>query len=161
LERFGIALPVARPTQGFGGGGDDAVRIEDILMSASKPRRRTSKPTSNANASQRAGVAKTAAKSRGAGNKTVAVKTPATRSSTKQASVLSLLQTPAGATITSMMQVTGWQAHSVRGFLAGVVRKKLKLNLVSEEDEKGRVYRIKDVRLRSGTKVDGTARLEA
>ena len=36
------------------------------------------------------------------------------------------------------------QQHSVRGFLAGVVRKKLGLNLVSEQTDKGRVYRIKD-----------------
>jgi hypothetical protein len=43
-----------------------------------------------------------------------------------------------------MMTVTDWQQHSVRGFLAGVVRKKLGLNLVSEQSDKGRVYRIKD-----------------
>ena len=40
------------------------------------------------------------------------------------------------------MAVTGWQQHSVRGFLAGIVRKKLGLNLVSEPGESGRVYRI-------------------
>jgi hypothetical protein len=38
----------------------------------------------------------------------------------------------------------GWQQHSVRGFLAGVIRKKLGLNLVSEPREGGRVYRIVD-----------------
>jgi hypothetical protein len=38
---------------------------------------------------------------------------------------------------------TEWQQHSVRGFLAGVVRKKLRLNLISEQTDKGRVYRIK------------------
>ena len=43
-----------------------------------------------------------------------------------------------------MMTATDWQQHSVRGFLAGVVRKKLGLNLISELSDKGRVYRIKD-----------------
>ena len=43
-----------------------------------------------------------------------------------------------------MMAATEWQQHSVRGFLAGVIRKKLRLNLVSEENDDGRVYRIKD-----------------
>lgn len=42
-----------------------------------------------------------------------------------------------------MMNATGWQQHSVRGFLAGVVRKKLRLNLTSEKlDDGRRVYRI-------------------
>ena len=44
------------------------------------------------------------------------------------------------------MTATDWQQHSVRGFLAGVIRKKLGLNLVSEQNDKGRVYRIKDVK---------------
>jgi Protein of unknown function (DUF3489) len=55
-----------------------------------------------------------------------------------------MLRTPAGATVERIMSATNWQQHSVRGFLAGVVRKKLGLNLVSEPTEKGRVYRIKD-----------------
>jgi hypothetical protein len=41
-----------------------------------------------------------------------------------------------------MMKATGWQQHSVRGFLAGVVRKKLKLNLNSKKIDGTRVYRI-------------------
>jgi hypothetical protein len=55
-----------------------------------------------------------------------------------------MLRAPAGTTIAAMMAATEWQQHSVRGFLAGVVRKKLGLNLVSEQTDKGRVYRIKD-----------------
>lgn len=50
------------------------------------------------------------------------------RSNTKQARVIAMLRAPAGATIDAMVQATGWQQHSVRGFLAGIVRKKLGLN---------------------------------
>jgi hypothetical protein len=63
---------------------------------------------------------------------------------TKNARIIAMLRTPAGATIAAIMTATNWQQHSVRGFLAGVVRKKLGLNLVSEQTDKGRVYRIKD-----------------
>ena len=63
---------------------------------------------------------------------------------TKQAAIIAMLRTPAGATIASLVTATDWQQHSVRGFLAGVVRKKLGLNLISEQTDKGRVYRIKD-----------------
>jgi hypothetical protein len=65
-------------------------------------------------------------------------------SDTKHARIIAMLGAPAGATIAAIMTVTDWQQHSVRGFLAGVVRKKLGLNLVSELTDKGRVYRIKD-----------------
>jgi len=73
----------------------------------------------------------------------------AARSDTKHARIIAMLRTPAGATIAAIMTVTEWQQHSVRGFLAGVVRKKLGLNLVSEQTDKGRVYRIKDSKVPS------------
>ncbi len=48
-----------------------------------------------------------------------------------------------------MMKETDWQQHSVRGFLAGVVRKKMKLKLVSKKADGKRIYRIS-----GGAKVD-------
>jgi hypothetical protein len=65
------------------------------------------------------------------------------RSATKHDRIIAMLRTSAGATIASLVTATEWQQHSVRGFLAGVVRKKLGLNLVSEQTDKGRVYRIR------------------
>ena len=55
-----------------------------------------------------------------------------------------MLRSSGGTTIAAIMAATDWQQHSIRGFLAGVVRKKLGLNLVSEQTDKGRVYRIRD-----------------
>ena len=60
----------------------------------------------------------------------------------KQAAVIEMLRASSGTTIDAMMQSTGWQQHSVRGFLAGVVRKKLKLKLSSEKIDGNRIYRI-------------------
>jgi len=68
----------------------------------------------------------------------------AARPDTKHARVIAMLRNPAGATLAAIMAATDWQQHSVRGFLAGVVRKKLSLNLVSEQTDKRRVYRIKE-----------------
>src|SRR6266446_5795172 len=69
---------------------------------------------------------------------------------TKRARIIAMLRTPAGATIASLVTATEWQQHSVRGFLAGVVRKKLGLDLVSEQTDKGRVYHIWDSKASSG-----------
>ena len=63
-------------------------------------------------------------------------------SDTKQSRVLSMLQSPAGTTIAAMIEATGWQQHSVRGFLAGVVRKRLKLKLTSKKEGGTRIYQV-------------------
>jgi hypothetical protein len=68
----------------------------------------------------------------------------AAQPNTKHARIIAMLRAPAGASIAAIMTATEWQPHSVRGFLAGVVRKKLGLNLLSEQTDKGRIYRIKD-----------------
>jgi Protein of unknown function (DUF3489) len=64
-------------------------------------------------------------------------------SATKPTQLIEMLKHPSGATITEMMAATGWQQHSVRGFLAGTVKKKLGLELMSSKAEGDeRRYRI-------------------
>ena len=69
-------------------------------------------------------------------------KRPKGEPGSKQDSVVAMLKSPVGATIDAMMKATGWQQHSVRGFLAGVVRKRLKLKLGSKKLDGERVYQI-------------------
>jgi len=92
--------------------------------------------TSNKTKPKRAkGGAKRQAKPRDTGSASI-------RGGTKQEAVLILLRQPKGATITTVMKATGWQQHSVRGFFAGVVRKKLGLTLTSDKTDGERVYRV-------------------
>jgi Protein of unknown function (DUF3489) len=68
---------------------------------------------------------------------------------TKQERVLTLLNQPNGASIAEMMQATDWQQHSVRGFLAGTVKKKLGFSLTSvKPNDRVRRYRIETRRVR-------------
>lgn len=62
---------------------------------------------------------------------------------TKASVIVKKLCSARGATIEALVQLTGWQAHSVRGFLSGTVRKRLGLNLTSQVGKDGtRRYRI-------------------
>ena len=106
------------------------------------------KPKAKPKAATRSTVRKT---TKPASRKRSSVASPgsAARPDTKHARIIAMLRTPAGATIASLVTATEWQRHSVRGFLADVVRKKLRLNLVSEQTDKGRIYRIKGGRASS------------
>jgi hypothetical protein len=67
-----------------------------------------------------------------------------TRAITKQDQVIAMLRQPKGATIDDIVGVTKWQRHTVRGMIAGALKKRLGLRVVSEKAERGRVYRISD-----------------
>ena len=83
---------------------------------------------------------KAAAKAPRPGKKKAAAVIPIGREGTKQAIILSMLAK--GTTVAKIMEATDWQPHTVRGFLAAVVRKKLGLNLESEKTDGERVYRV-------------------
>lgn len=69
--------------------------------------------------------------------------TGATRANTKQAQLIAMLKRPDGATIDEVVKAFGWQPHTVRGAIAGALKKKLGLDVTSEKDDKrGRIYRV-------------------
>lgn len=67
------------------------------------------------------------------------------REGTKQDMLITMLRAPEGATIAEIVAATGWQAHSARGAMSGVLKKKLGLTITSEKvTDRGRTYRIED-----------------
>jgi Protein of unknown function (DUF3489) len=68
---------------------------------------------------------------------------PRKRAHTKADQILALLRRPSGAALTAIMAETGWQAHSVRGFISGHLVKKMKLRVQSFRRDGERVYAIK------------------
>jgi hypothetical protein len=70
---------------------------------------------------------------------------PPTKEGSKSAKIVELLNRPGGATLKDLMEATNWQAHSVRGFLSGTLRKKMKLAVTSQKGADGeRNYAIEN-----------------
>jgi hypothetical protein len=122
----------------------DAAPTEGIPMSKAKSKHQAEPLSANAKARPTVGTARRANKRLSKGRPQRHPTRSSARPDSKQAQILASLHSTKGATIDAIATATGWQQHSVRGFLSGVVRKKLGLNLISEAGEAGRVYRIRD-----------------
>jgi Protein of unknown function (DUF3489) len=126
---------------------DAVVRHKEGLMAISTKAKPTKQSARTSRNKKPATVARPPAKAtpsrpRSHANANSAPTQTTKRSSSKQEAVLGMLRQPKGATVAAIADAIGWQQHSVRGFLAGVVKKKLKLKLKSEMTGDKRVYSI-------------------
>jgi hypothetical protein len=130
--------------------GLKAIEVEDVAdapdnrATAGRDEVATANTPAETKSSERPGRAKRSSSKKAAAPTAKATKASSGRPSpdTKQDRVVALLQQPGGAALDVLVDATGWQKHSVRGFLAGTVRKKLKLPLISEKIDGIRTYRI-------------------
>ncbi len=89
-------------------------------------------------------TSKKAARTKGAAKPKAATKTASTpRTESKQSQLIAMLRQPDGATIAEIAKALEWQPHTVRGAIAGALKKKLGLEVISEKvHDRGRAYRI-------------------
>ena len=118
------------------GAAQATMTTEKATKKASAGARRAHAAPAKGKAGKKASPAKKAPKrqKKAAGN----------REGSKAAKILELLKRPDGATAKELMKATGWQPHSVRGFLSGTLRKKLGLTVTSTKGDDGeRTYSVK------------------
>ena len=127
-----------------------AAQLREIPMTIAKSKRKPASRPNDSKTKTRNGVRRTTARKAGhlkPVTNSAAHQHPRSAQQprdSKKAHIIAMLRARGGATIEAMARAANWQPHSVRGFLAGVVRKKLGLTLVSADGEDGRVYRITD-----------------
>jgi hypothetical protein len=128
--------------------GLKAIEVEDVAdapdnrATAGRDEVATANTPAETKSSERPGRAKRSSSKKAAAPSAKATSSGRPNPNSKQDRVVALLQQPRGATLDVLVNATGWQKHSVRGFLAGTVRKKLKLPLISEKVDGIRTYRI-------------------
>jgi Protein of unknown function (DUF3489) len=132
----------------------DVTEAPDNKATAGRDKIAAANTPAETNSSERPGRTK-----RPSAKKAAAPPVKATRASSgrrnpnsKQNQIVTLLKRSGGATLDVLVKATGWQKHSVRGFLAGTVRKKLKLPLISEKVDGNRTYRIGSPKTKKATK---------